>query len=142
MDQEAYLWVGSLLVVVGLGLIAISRPSQVEKLGVGGIEWKLNTAVAFPGYKVLLLPGVIVLLLGIVAVSCAGAMKAFPQAWPTRFSRLKSAEIQLSDVDDLLLVRVNRTLVAEAKYGETPDWIDVKDRLHQGSNAIEVIVQN
>lgn len=142
MGESALLWIGSIATVVGLALIGASRPFHIEKLSVAGIEMKFHNPISSPGYRVLKFPGGLVVILGLCSLVYSGAMKAFPETWPTKFARLKTAELQLSDVDDRMYVRVNGTLVTEARYGETPGWASFKAYLHQGSNSIEVIIEN
>lgn len=62
--------------------------------------------------------------------------------WPTRFLEVESAELQVSEIDDIMTVTVNGNPVIQATYGQTPPWTDIKKFLHPGPNAIEVIIQN
>jgi hypothetical protein len=62
--------------------------------------------------------------------------------WPARFQEVESAELQVSEIDDIMTVTVNGVPVIRALYGQTPPWTNIKDFLHSGPNAIEVIIQN
>jgi hypothetical protein len=62
--------------------------------------------------------------------------------WPDKLTQVKTAEVQVSDIDDIVAVKVNGNEAVRATYGETPGWISIKDSLHEGQNAIQVLIQN
>jgi hypothetical protein len=63
-------------------------------------------------------------------------------SWPGKFAELKSAELQISEIDDEMIVKVNNTLVARGVYGETASWVPIKEFLKRGSNSIEIQIFN
>jgi hypothetical protein len=62
--------------------------------------------------------------------------------WATKLEDVKTAEIQLSDVDDIMKVYVNGQELAPARYGDFPAWISILDYLRNGDNKIEISISN
>jgi hypothetical protein len=62
--------------------------------------------------------------------------------WPTQFSEVQSAMLQLSGADDGMTVLVNGQEAASADYGDESFWIPFQDYLKQGDNQIEIIIRN
>lgn len=62
--------------------------------------------------------------------------------WPPQWSDVKSAEVQASEVDDRMILRVNGNEVFDVKYGETPAWVSIKNDLRRGPNSLEVVIIN
>lgn len=142
-SSTALSWIGGILVGISLILFAASRPISIERIGAFGLEFKFQQAVNLPGFPGTRRPGVVVAIIGVLALLIGGAKAAFPATeWPDRLTDVCSAELQVSSVDDLMLVRVNDREVIAAKYGETPDWVDIKSLLRNGPNKIEIIIQN
>jgi hypothetical protein len=69
-------------------------------------------------------------------------MIVVPSQWPTKFEDVKTAEVQLSEVDDQIDVSVNHAHLAHAEWGQAPPWMSIKDALHPGANAIEIWITN
>ena len=135
-------WIGSTFLAGGAALFAYSRPFSIEKIGALGLEFKFKEPLAHQGNPRARMPAVLVLAAGAFLVA-AGAFKAnFPVAWPKNLSDVCAAELQLSAIDDYMEVRVNDQVVASAKYGEAPGWVDIRPLLHKGPNKIESIIQN
>lgn len=55
---------------------------------------------------------------------------------------LKSAEIQVTDVDDFMKVWVNDQLIEDANINDTPPWRSIKGLLKKGPNSIMVRIDN
>lgn len=68
--------------------------------------------------------------------------EALKPTWPTTFADVTSAELQVSDIDDLMNVSVNGNPVIQAAYGETPPWVSIAQLLRKGPNKLEVVIQN
>ena len=142
MTPVQLVWLGGILSVVGLALLAYAKPFAVEKINAIGLEFKLKQHFESPGYPRLRPLAILILLVGIAVSTFGGYRIASPPTWPTLYSAVTRAEIQASEVDDIVLVRVNDVDVITVSYGETPPWTDVKQHLKQGNNKIEVIIQN
>jgi len=59
-----------------------------------------------------------------------------------KLTNIKSAELQVSSVDDYMQVYVNDHLVEDATFGATPPWRSFKEFLRTGPNAIKVVINN
>jgi len=134
-------WLGTTLLAAGVAALAYSRSFTIEKLGAFGLEFKLQEPIQHLGRPRVKYLAAALLTLGLV-FAITGAVKTSQPEWPRKYSDVCSAEVQLSKVDDLVLVNVNDTEVASAKYGETPGWKDVLPLLRKGPNKFEIIVQN
>ncbi len=62
--------------------------------------------------------------------------------WPNQLADVQNAELQLSDVDDEMIIWVNGKEVITAQYSDTPAWIPFGNLLKHGDNIIEVSIQN
>lgn len=135
-------WIGSALLASGAALFAYSRPFTVEKIGALGLEFKFQEPIAHQGDPRTKKLSFVVLIIGGLFAG-AGVFKTnFPVEWPKKLTDVCTAELQISAIDDYMKVRVNDHLVATGRYGETPDWVDVKALLHKGPNKIETIIEN
>jgi hypothetical protein len=135
-------WFAATFSALGIVLIALSRPFQIEKLGAFGIEFKLRAPFENPGYAHLLGLGCAIFLSGIAFGVYSAYLAANPPRWPNTFAALRSAELEISEIDDLMVVWVNGKEIVRGAYGDTPDPADFKPLLHKGSNKIEVSIQN
>ena len=134
-------WLGATLLATGIVAFAYSRSFTIEKLGAFGLEFKLQEPIRHPGYPHAKYLAVLLLAAGLV-FAVGGAVKPSLPQWPQKFSDVCSADVQLSKIDDLVVVSINDTEVASAKYGETPGRTSILSLLRKGPNKVEVIVQN
>jgi len=85
--------------------------------------------------------GFVVLVISTGAVACVALLQP-ASSYPKRLSRVSTAELQVSSVDDFMQVYVNDHLVEDAKFGDTPPWRPFRAFLHQGANAVKIIITN
>jgi len=142
MTGPVIFWLGSGAVTVGLLLIVFGRPFTLQKISVIGLEFQFKTPIKHPGYRILKRPGIVLLIVGVALSGYGGYKQLLPDTWPSRFKDLRKAEINLSEVDDVMYVSINDQRVARAEYGETPGWIDVTKHLKKGTNKIETTIEN
>jgi hypothetical protein len=136
------LWLGAIAVSVGVLLFAYTRAFSIEKLGAFGFEFKLQEPIQHLGAPRAMPFAVIAFVVGVVLALFGGFRSSAPVVFPTSFSDVCAAQLQLSKVDDEMEVRMNDVLVAKAVYGEAPGWVNVLSYLKPGANKIEVLVSN
>lgn len=136
------LWLGSISLGCALLLFAYSRAWILEKVGALGVEVKLEEPVRHPGRPRARLLAAIVGVAGLVLTGFGGFRTNVPVGFPTSFSQVCSAQIQLSRVDDSMEVKVNDRTVAKATYGQALEWVDILPSLKAGANKIEVQIDN
>lgn len=64
------------------------------------------------------------------------------EVWDRKLSSLKTAQAQLSQVDDEMILKINGEIVENVKYGDVRPWINIKNYLTKGANRLEVTILN
>jgi hypothetical protein len=137
------LWLAGVLLMLAVATLALSRPFRIDRLSIFGSEATLAKPILWPGYRLLVVVAVTMFLGAIItAVLGARATLVVSPEWPTKFDDVKTAELQISEVDDEVDVLVNRMHVAHAEAGPPPPWMSIKDALVPGANGIEIWITN
>jgi hypothetical protein len=85
----------------------------------------------------------VVLILCLTAVvALAYTSEPVTPTKPDKLSRVHSAEIQVSSVDDFMKVAVNGHIVEDAKFEDVPPWRNILPNLTVGTNQIQVTITN
>ena len=135
-------WLGGAALAIGAALFAMSRAFAIEKIGTLGLEFKLKVPIEHHGAPWAKRISLILLLIGLI-LGAVGVIKTnSPNEWPKKLADVCSAELQISEIDDYMEVRVNDKMVTSGGYKEAKDWVNILPLLHQGPNAIEAIIQN
>ena len=142
MSAATMLWFAAALFTTAVGTFALSRPFRIEKLSIFGIEAALKSPIVSKGRPWLaFIAGAV--LLGAMTFGLLGVKATLlTPVWPTKLRQVRTAELQVSEIDDYVDVSVNGKQVMHAEWGEAPPWVSIKDELRRGPNAIEIRVTN
>ena len=142
MAGDSLLWLSGVLLLVAIVLFAFGRGFHIEELSAFGFAFKLRNPVQVKDHAWLRWPAAAIFIVTLAVAGIGVTKKLFPPEWPTTFDHLESAEMQATEVDDLMHVSVNDVSVLELHYGEARDWVNFTPLLHKGTNKIEVIIEN
>ena len=134
--------VGTAATIIGILCAVSSRTFEVNKLGVWGVEVGLARPIKWRGRPKAWLLSFPCFILALVLFGQAGVQNLAAPRWPAEFRHLDMAELQLSEIDDEMIVLVNGIEVARGKYGDVPGWVSFKEELRQGPNSVEYIIAN
>jgi hypothetical protein len=84
--------------------------------------------------------GAVVLVVVVASVAITAATRV--PHWPTNFDEVRSADMQPSQIDDQMVVKVNGHEVINVGFGAVPSRVNVMPFLIRGPNKIEVEVLN
>ena len=135
-------WLGGAALAIGAALFAISRSFAIKKIGALGLEFEFKEPIEHPGAPWARNVSVAFLSVGLI-LGAAGVIKTnYPVEWPKKLADVCSAELQISEIDDYMEVRVNDKVVTSGVYNEAKDWVDILPILRRGPNKIEAIIRN
>lgn len=133
---------GGFVLATGVSIFAISRHFLIKKLSAFGLEYEFKEPIEHQGYPGLKKISYIIIVVGLL-IGVLGAIKTnYPNEWPKKFADVCSARLQISEIDDYMIVRINDKDVAAGQYGEAKEWLDIAPFLHQGPNKVETVIEN
>ena len=143
MPPDTYFFIASIFFTLALAAFFASKGFSINEFSLFGQKLKFENPFQFASRKRFLIVSLGFILCAATAAALGLREKIDPSSERAlRYSDLYKAEIQASNVDDMIIARVNGKNILQAEYGEAPDWVEITDMLHRGANAVEAIVQN
>ncbi|MFC6789041.1 hypothetical protein ACFQE0_04980 [Methylobacterium komagatae] len=53
-----------------------------------------------------------------------------------------STQVRISEIDDLMWVKINGTEVTRGEFGQSPGWVNVTSHINRGSNNVQIWIAN
>ena len=109
---------------------------------------RLNAAIGAEILKLIIerlfMLALIAMVLGFVGYIVVALVdkKPIAEEFPPRFSEIKSAELRISEVDDLLRLSVNGVPLPDIVFGEISEPISILPLLRKGTNSLSFAVDN